>query len=548
MNKTESKNDLYRIFEILWNKKWIALITFMSIFISVTLWALYQPNLYRSSATIFLESQKVPSDYVRSTVTSDLEARLTTVKQQITGRTILIKVINELNLYQEMQENNLPPEVLVARMRNDLSVETPPTRRGITPGYFQVSYIHQEPSKAMLAVSKLVTLFIEESLWIREQQASGTTSFIEDELVKLKKVLEEQEEAVREYKRMFMGELPDQLDANLRMLDNLQLQLSDNLESQRGTRDQIMLLEREISRMEGEIKVASSLAMDAETETMTNSTVNQLVEQANTLRQQIANMEVTYTENHPDLIAAKKELAGLEQKLRAVSDSISSSQETNTPGVISLAPTYSLEIANLRRQLNAMKPQVSSLRREEKDLRKKIQQYQQRIEAAPEREQNLIKLTRDYENTKTSYEDLLNKKLEAQLSENLEKRQKGANFQVVDPANFPERPFLPNRKKIIGMGFVGGLGVGIGLVFLLDMLFPVFSSLKQLQDVSEFNINFGIPYISSATERRRRMENAIVFGCAFLVVFFLSMALVDQYVFDLEMFKRTIIANLKGIV
>jgi polysaccharide chain length determinant protein (PEP-CTERM system associated) len=433
-------------------------------------------------------------------------------------------------------------------MRNDLSVETPPIRRGITPGYFQVSYIHLEPSKAMLAVSKLVTLFIEESLWIREQQASGTTSFIEDELVKLKKVLEEQEEAVREYKRTFMGELPDQLDANLRMLDNLQLQLSDNLESQRETRDQMMLLEREISRMEGEIKVATSLAMEAETETMTNSTVNQLIEQANTLRQQIANMEVTYTEKHPDLIAAKKELAGLEQKLRAVSDTISSSQETNTPGVISLAPTYSLEMANFRRQLNAMKPQVSSLRREEKDLRKKIQQYQQRIEAAPEREQNLIQLTRDYENTKTSYEDLLNKKLEAQLSENLEKRQKGANFQVVDPANFPERPFLPNRKKIIGMGFVGGLGVGIGLIFLLDMLFPVFSSLKQLQDVSEFNINFGIPYISSAAERRRRMINAIVFGCAFLVAFFLSMALVDQYVFDLEMFKRTIIANLKGII
>jgi hypothetical protein len=211
-------------------------------------------------------------------------------------------------------------------------------------------------------------------------------------------------------------------------------------------------------------------------------------------------------------------------------------------------PGYTLEMANLRRQLTEIKPRLRALQMEEKDLRSRIKQYQARVEVAPEREQRLLQLTRDYENTTRSYEDLLNKKLEAQLSENLEKRQKGENFRILEPANYPQKPFLPNRMKIINVGFFGGLGAGLGLAFLLEGLFPVFNSLKQLQSVTEFDITFGIPYIPSASERRRRIENRAILACTALVVFLLTMALLDRYVIDLGFLAQTVFNNLKGML
>jgi polysaccharide chain length determinant protein (PEP-CTERM system associated) len=547
MTAEESGGDIQRIIEVAWRRKWVILIPFVIISISITLWGLYLPNLYMSTASIFIEPQKVPTEYVRSTVTSDLEARLRTVTQQMTSRTRILRVIDELDLYPDMRAAKVPSEVLVAHMRNNLIIETP-TRRG-SADYFQMSFIHPEPNKAMLAVSKLISLFIEESLQIREQQAEGTTIFIEEELAKLKVVLEEQEADIQAYKQRYMGELPNQLDANLRMLDNLQMQLSNNLESQRETDDRIMLLEREISHLEGEMRVASTVVNENETETVTNTTLNELLNQRDAQRQRVTSLEVIYTDRHPDLIAARKEIVRLDEQIRVVTENLSISRESGEiPTVVAQTPAYSSEITNLRRQLNEMKPRLSALLAEEKDLKKHISRYQKRIEAAPRREQHLLQLTRDYENTKASYEDLLNKKLEAQLSENLEKRQKGENFQILDPANYPEKPFLPNRKKIITMGLLSGLGIGVGFAILLEILFPVFYSLRQLRTLGGFDIVLGIPYITSSLERRQK-ESWIFIGAGITVLTFVVVSLlIDRYVADLGQIFSTIGNNLKGIM
>jgi len=543
----ESGNDIQRFIEIAWRRKWAILAPFLVIFVAVTLWGLYLPNLYQSTASILIEPQKVPTEYVRSTVTSDLEARLRTVTQQMSSRTKLMKVIDELDLYPEMVAGNVPSEVLVARMRQNLSIEVPPRRP--SADFFQVSFIHGEPNKAMLAVSRLVSLFIEESLHIREQQAHGTTLFIEEELQKLKEILEQQENAIQEYKSAYMGELPDQLEANLRMLDNLNTRLSGNLESQRETEDRLMLIEREISRLEGEMTVANTIMAENELETVTDTTLNQLLTQRNDQRQLVVSLEAQYTDKHPDLIAARKELARLDGRLRTVTENLASSRgEGGSSAVVATLPAVSMEMTNLRRQYNEFKPRVSSLKQEEKELRRRIKQYQERVEVAPTREQRLLQLTRDYENTKESYDDLLNKKLEATLSENLESRQQGENFQILDPANFPEKPYLPDRMKIIVLGFMGGLGSGVGLAFLLEILFPVFYSLKQIKKNNEFAIMIGIPFISSSGDRQKWGKQVLIAAGVTVLGMIFFLMLFDHFVMDVGEFISTIKANLKGMM
>ncbi|MDF1536359.1 MAG: GNVR domain-containing protein [bacterium] len=547
MQTENTGNEIQKMIEIGWRRKWVILVPFIVISVAVTMYGLYLPNQFRSSSSIFIEPQRVPSDYVRSTVTTDIEDRMRSITQQLTSRTKLLKVIKQLDLYPGMMAEGLPSEMLVTRMRKDLTIEVPDRRDG---NFFMVHYIHSDPTRAMLAVSSVVALFIEESLQIRELQAEGTTLFIEEELEKLKTVLEEQEQAIQEYKKSFMGELPDQLDANLRMLDNLQLQLSGNQEAQREVGDRVMLIEREISRLEGQISVATSITNSAgEQQPVTNTTLDQIIGQRDVLRQRVANMEAIYTDRHPDLIAARKELSRLEETLGSVTENLAATdQHPTTPAPVSRIPAYSTEMTNLRRQLNETRPRLSALQEEEANLRRRIVQYQRRVESAPAREQQLLGLTRDYENTKANYDDLLNKKQEARLSENLEKRQKGEKFQILDQANLPEKPFLPNRPKILAMGFAGGLGLGVGLAMLMETLFPAFYSLRQLQGSVHYPIVMGLPYLDAPSERKRHRARRIyvAVGCAAAMVVLLLM--VQLFLVDLKVVLQTITFNIKGML
>ena len=546
MAQIETGGEIQKFIEIGWRRKWVILVPFAFIFTAVSLWTLYQANLYRSSSSIFIEPQRVPTDYVRSTVTTDIEGRMRSISQQITSRTKLITVIRRLDLYPEAVKKGVPAEVLVSNMRRNLSVESPNRRDA---NFFIVHFIHKDPTKAMLAVSSLVSLFVEESLQVRELQAEGTTDFIEEELEKLKVILEKQEQAVQRYKRKYMGELPDQLEANLRMLDNLQLQIASNQESQRELDSRLMLIEQETSRMEGEMEVANSVVDDGGAPPVTSATLNQLAVQRDELRTRIANMESMYTSRHPDLVAARRELVRVEDAFKAAHEELGRAQPANVQVAENHVPAYSMELNNLRRQLTEIKPRLSSLRQEEQNLRRQISQYQKRIEVSPLREQQLTQLTRDYENTKASYEGLLTKKTEAQMSENLEKRQQGEKFQILDPANFPEKPYLPNRPKLMAIGFAGGLGTGIGLAILLDALFPAFYTLKQLQQhATSLPITFGIPLIRGRAETRRRLIRAAAGAVAAVVVLVVALILLDRYVVDLASYYEVIASNAKGML
>ena len=533
-------NELTNLLDTLWRRKWFILIPFLVISPLVALYGLYLPNLYRSSVSIYVEPQKVPKDYVRSTVTTDMGSRIRSIKQQLTSRTKLLRVINDLNLYTKDDQKQALNEVLVSSMRNHLEIEVANQR---DLNFFVVHYTHADPTKAMLGVSRLVSLFIEESLQIREDQAVGTTRFLEEELESVRKKLEKQEATIQWFKRQHLGELPDQLDANLRMLDNLNLQLQENMESQREVESRVILIEQEIARFEGQIQVTADGSVTG------GSNLMRLFQQRDALQQEISRLESVYTTRHPDLISSKKALAKIEDEIRTVQKGLNS--QPKTPSATSPARRtirqLTPELSNLVRQLNTNKPRLAVLLEKERDLRDRIEKYQFRVESAPKREQQLLSLTRDYDNTRQNYQDLLNKKQSAQLSQNLEKRQEGEKFRVLDPANLPQKPYLPNRIKIILLGIAGGLGLGVGLVFLLESLFPAFHSIKSLQGSLDVPIIMAIPEIVIPGEGKKKMIRLLLRATAGAAVVAVAIFLLDKYVLDLTGVAVQITKNIRSM-
>ena len=501
MINSEKSFNIHDYIEIFLRRIWYIIIPFIVIIIGAVLYAYYTPKEYRATTLILVTPQKVPEAFVRATVTSRIEDRLQSIGQEIMSRTRLEQVISEFQLYRE-ESKAKPLEEVVGLMRKDIRVEI----KG-PEGYFTISYIGKEPRIVTMVTNKLSSLFIEENLRQREQQAQGTSEFLSFELNATKTKLEEQEKAVTHFKRQFMGELPEQREANLRVLEQLQLQYQRNGESLRSAEDRKMILHKQLSDAELLIVSAGSNLPSSPLETRTqlrNETRDPQEVQLEQLRNQLLDLKAKYTEKHPDIVIVKKKIADLEAKIEKSEPSSTIMASQSTTSAVETRnetrrerpdPRLNLRYQEMESQLVSTELEIKRLKEEDAKVKAQINQYRERIENTPAREQSMTFLTRDYENTKASYESLLNKSLEAQQAENLERRQKGEQFKVIDPARTPEKPYKPDIRKILLIGLLLGIGSGFGMAFLKEQMDHSFRDADDLETNLGFKVLANIPRI-----------------------------------------------------
>ncbi len=444
-------------------RKWLFIIPLMlgtaiGLAVSLTL-----PKYYSSMTLILAEEQQVPEQYVTPTDKTPFSQRLNVITQQILSRTKLQQIAREFNLYQSstpsmlsrissfifspQDEEHPLSEDLIEGMRKDIKFEVvtdinPPARRGASGNAgnaFTITYTGRDPETTMKVTNTVASLFIEENLKVREQYAEGTSEFLSNELEKSKGEVEGYERAIKSFKEAHMGGLPEQLDSNLRTLDRLQIELQNVSANLKGAEDRRIFLEEQLR----------------------NSPAGQppLALELDRMRSELASLRSVYKEGYPDVQILKKRIADLD-----------SQAEKNRPE--GAAPDA--RNSTVYGELSTVKSQIGSLRQREAQIRRQISDYERRVEFTPANEQKQSDLMRDYRISLQNYQALLEKKLDARLAENLEKRQKGAMFRVIDPANLPDSPDRPNRLLITLLGALGGGSMGTGLVFLFEILNPAF--------------------------------------------------------------------------
>ncbi len=483
---------------ILHRRKWIILFPFLlavmlGLFLAITL-----PRTYKTETVILVTPPRVPSDYVRPVVSGEFEERLQTISQQILSRSRLEKVIRELGLYKEALKK-APMDAVIASMRKKIEIKTQPRRRGRGGlNSFSLGFVHPDPVICAKVVNTLASLFIEENLKVREERAVGTTQFLEKELRRLKKKLEAQEKALKEYKSKHFGELPEQLQANITTLQRLQVELQSVQEALSAAKQRKLIIQQYAYQ------------------TVTNNTQggNQTVaasgpNRLQTLYNTLDELKTRYTDKHPDIIRIKKEIAKLEKEYGDIKTT-GSSQASASRRMIG-DPAMQRELINVQAE-------IARLQAEEKSLKKAIKLYQMRVDNTPKREQELASLSRDYNITLNSYQDLLGRKIEAKMSENLEKKQQGEQFSVLDPAKPPQVPYKPDIKKVLFLSLFLGLGAGGGLAFLLEYLDPTFHDKKLLEKTFELPVIATIPRLYTKEEKRKKWFVRAVYITVLLAV------------------------------
>lgn len=479
--------------EILRRRIWYIIIPFVVIVLGASVYTFFAPRQYKASTMVLVSPQRVPEAFVQATVTSKVEERLQTIAQEVMSRTRLEQIISEYRLY-EKEKKDLSREEVIALMQKDIKVELP-TKKEETKGFFSISYISSDPNLATTVANRLASLFIEENLKIREQQAVGTTEFLANELNTSKERLDQIETAVAKYKQQFMGQLPEQRETNLKILEQLQNQYQRVGENLRAAQDRKLILQKQLAEIDQPIGMQSTPAkptaqgQGTDKDSSASDVVGGSYEtQKEALTRNLEDLQAKYTANHPDVIVAKRKLTDLEKKK-------DSDGFKKAAAAVKQDPRYR-ELSN---QLALTDLDIKRFKEEERYISEQIGKYRGRIEQTPAREQDMASLLRQYQSTKEAYERLSKKSQEAQQAENLEKRQKGEQFRVIDPARTPEKPFKPDIPKILLISLLAGLAGGFGLAFLREQMDRSFHDAGDVEVALGLKVLATIPRIGEKT-------------------------------------------------
>jgi polysaccharide chain length determinant protein (PEP-CTERM system associated) len=481
-------------------RRWLIVPTFLApLSVGLTV-ALVMPGLYRATATVIVDRQQVPETLVAPTVTSALETRLQTISQEILSRSRLEALVAQFDLYPDVRMQ-LPSEAIVERMRRDITLELKGVdvrgQRQATVA-FTVSYTGLVPEKVALVANTLASFYIEENLRVRERQAAGTAAFLRAQLAETKQRLDELERNVGAFKRRNLGELPEQLAANLATLERLQMQLRLNADGVMRAQERRTFLASQLEEIGAEGAVGDLQGV-ADQPLPAPSRLEQV-------RLRLAELRRRYTDLHPSVIAARAELEELTREIAARPADAASAKTASPPvrtAVEAGRPlSGSASTLRIRQALAEAETDVKVLKNENSQLRAAIASYQQRVERTPQREQEFKDLSRDYETTREFYQSLLKRHDEAQIAESMEQRQKGEQFRVIEPAVAPRQP-IASRQRLIIMALVFSAGLAAGVAFLAEQFDTSFHTLAQLRGRTPLPVLVRIPRIITESDTHR---------------------------------------------
>ena len=474
------------------------------------------PPRYQSSTTILVEQPTMPQNYVVPNISDDLQTRLQSITTQILSRTRLLIIIDRLHLYGDVRGGIADEKV--ERMRKDIDIELvrdPQKQDDISA--FKILYSARDPHVAQEVTGELADLFITENLNTREQESEGTTSFIEQQLDEARANLADQDAKVQQFESTHSGGLPTQQASNLQILAGLQQQLQNeqdalNTAKQQRVYFQAMLEEERANPNRIPVPNAAGAAVGGATDLAT------IDAQLEKMRTELADLLSRYTDKYPDVVSLKNQIA----KTEAIRNSIvaNARQRANSSaGGGTSDQGLSDAGRQIESQLQANDLEIKNRENAIVALNARIGEYQGRLNAEPSTEQQLADLTRNYDQSKANYDDLLKKKNESEMATSMEQMQQGERFTRLDPPSFPTKPDFPNRLKFCGMGL--GIGLALGLVvaggfeFMDDRLHDE----KQIKALLPVAIISEVPEIVSPLDAQKTRRRVAIGWAATAIVF-----------------------------
>jgi protein tyrosine kinase modulator len=476
-----------------WRRKWLVLLPTVFIGCGVAVWVHRLPNAYQSEVVIQVEPPRITQGFARPT--ERIGERLQAIYQQVTSRPPLEQIIQELELYPEDRTTATMDHVVV-EMRKSIVL------RNVSRDTIRLSYAGDDPRKVLQVVERLASMFIDQSLRDREVLTEGTSEFVEAQLEDARRRLVNTEAKLGDFIRRYGGELPAQLDANSQGLRGAEQRIQALNDSINRDRDRKLFVERQLADAAVEDVTSSPTGSRDEGEKLGPTAVRLRAAQ-----EELRAMELRLKPEHPNVVRMKRTVAELQERAAA--------EAAGLPSGGDLPAQDPAEVLRRNRQ-HEQKAEIEKLERDidsklndQELLRQAVAEFQRRIDATPKREAEMKELTRDYDTLQTVYKGLLSKKEDSRIATNVERRQIGEQFKIIEPPVLPQTPVSPDRLRLNLAGLIGGLLCGLGLVALLEYLDRSLASDTDVTATLHVPVLAMIPLLGSARAARRRQEIAV---------------------------------------
>ncbi|MGC1161805.1 MAG: GNVR domain-containing protein [Candidatus Sulfotelmatobacter sp.] len=443
---------------------------------------------YTSKSLVLVERQTVPAGYVRPIVTASVRDRIITLQQQILSRSRLLAMVNLLGLATKGKS----VDAVIDQIQSNVSITEADSlgssaasssnsapRSGDVPGFY-VSFTADDPGNAQKICGELTSMLLEENLKSREQVALSTTDFLSRQLDEAKNNLDEKDKKLAAFKGLYIGQLPGDVENNLKVLETLNSQLDANTWQLNRAQQDKSYAESVLAQQLGAWKSSQT--------SLTSETIGQKLA---ALQTQLVTLQARYTDDYPEVVKLKSDIAGLQAKQKEMGAPSDQKTETDRAGGKGEPP----EILQLRQQIHQAEVFIARATDEQKRLQGLISAYQGRLTLSPKVEEDYKQLTRDYETAYKVYDSLLLNKSESEIQTNLEHQQQGEQMRLLDAANLPDFPSFPVRWKFAAYGLVAGLALGISIAMWLELRDKAIRNEEDVEAGTELPMLVSIPWV-----------------------------------------------------
>ena len=521
-------------------RSWIIGPMFAGLVLAVVV-AFLWPDTYVSQAVMRITPQQVPENLIPSVLSTQVAERLNQMQQEILSRTSLQEIIlrPSLDLYRR-ERQRLPLEDIIQDMRNkyikiqmmDTSTSGSPTGERRLASAFLIQFSYSDRYKAQAVVRELVTKFTEQNVTVQRNQATLTTSFLNDELKTAKENMDRLDGEILKFKRENQGRLPEQLSANIQFLQGLRMELNQINEAINRDNQEKMFQESTLQSLKNQVSFISNNLEDtvgSQTTAVKNERLIRLNQAIQDGRSNLAGLKQTFTEDYPDIKTMEARLAALEKERddlekqeaeqAAAATADSTPRKVTNPQMQKSLQDVQAQTAATQVRIQAATMDIEERTRQRAELEKQIVAIQSRIEMSPPLEQQYAGLLRDSELARQNYSEMVKRQEASETAQNLEEHKAGQNLEVLDPASLPEAPSEPNRLAIAGVGIMMGLVVGIVLAGGKEVKNTSLKNLKDIRAYTNLPVLSSIPLLENAllVRKKRRLfwlawSSALIIG------------------------------------
>lgn len=542
-NQTPDLKDYLKILKI--RRKFLIIplvvIALLSIILAVVL-----PSVYRSSATILIEEQEIPSELVKSTVTTFADQRIQVISQRIMSRLNLVDIIKKYELYADERKTKTEEKILET-MRESIKVETisadvidprnnAPTKATIA---FILSFDDESPVLAQKVTNELTSLFLKENIKSRTQSAENAAIFLSEEARRLKEKIQQLQSRLAEFKEKNLHRLPEVNQLNQQELTALTNQLISLDAQERSAQERRFYLEGQLAQIDPNAMATNAVGnrvfdmkdrlkelqsqypsllarysdlhpdvvkIRREIESLqkeigVNTDLNAMNAELTEKKAELAVLLKQYSDKHPDVLKLQRQITSLQQALVETkqNDYLNASLEPDNPAYITL-----------KSQLEAANSDINAIAYTRTQIKKKIEELRNNLLQAPLVEKDYMDLVQELNNTNHRYQEVSAREMEAQISQQLEIEKKGERFTLIDPPQEPLEPVSPNRIAILFLGMVLAIAGGLGSVALAEMMDSTIHSEKTITMLLGVEPLATIPYLESRQEYQELKKRQIM--------------------------------------